>query len=703
VGATIISAISESLISSTILTVSNSGNLLANSSFENGTTNWVHGQTGTSAALTGTANTGSRYAQLSLPGSGSVTQDTLISADNNKNALFYSVSQGQTLTFGGWANVATGNGKVRYTIALYDGNKAAKNFISTPNASSGTWTQLNGSYVVPAGISFVKIYAQIYNPTTTTTGNFDDVYLLVTPPQLQSITVTPSSSSIVVANSQQFTASGNYSGSFVQDITNSVTWGSSSTSVATINTSGLATGQGAGTTTITAASGAVRGAATLNVTATSTLLSISVSPPNPTISGGSQQFTATGSYNDGTTSNITTSVTWTSSNTGVATISNSNGSQGLATTMLPPAEVGYTIITATSGPISGSTRLAVSRPGSLNGSIRHIIVLLQENRSFDNYFGAMGSYRALRGYNDPFDGTPDKAIPDKSGVLVAPFHFKTVCHENTTPSWNASHAYYDRGALDQFMGPYQIASTIDPDNTRAMGYYNETDLPYYYDLTFQFATSDRYFAPVLAPTIPNRMYSVAGTSFGHINDSDTPPSGGYTQKTIFDALSAAGVSWRYYYQDIHHNMLNYFSTYYKIHKSVPISGWYADIQNENTLPSVIFIDRKGDGGADEHPNTNIQTGATDVKQIFDALLQSPSWATSVVIWGFDEPGGLYEHVLPPAALAPEQYPAQAKCHRLEGRLQSVRLPGADDLHIPVGETSFCFAYGSRPHVDLEVD
>jgi phospholipase C len=100
-------------------------------------------------------------------------------------------------------------------------------------------------------------------------------------------------------------------------------------------------------------------------------------------------------------------------------------------------------------------------------------------------------------------------------------------------------------------------------------------------------------------------------------------------------------------------MLNYFSTYYKIRKSVPISGWYADIQNERTLPSVIFIDRKGDGGADEHPNTNIQTGATTVKQIFDALFQSPSWATSIVIWGFDEPGGLYEHVVPPVAVAPD--------------------------------------------------
>jgi phospholipase C len=288
-------------------------------------------------------------------------------------------------------------------------------------------------------------------------------------------------------------------------------------------------------------------------------------------------------------------------------------------------------------------------------NIKHVFFLLQENRSFDNYFGKMGDYRAQRGYTDPFDGLPTNvALPDYSGTkTVAPFHFQTVCHENLSPGWNESHYDVDGGKMDNFMKTSgSVPSTIDPQGTRAMGYYDWTDLPYYYELAFQFGTSDRFFSPVLAPTIPNRMYMFTGTSFGYVRPV-TPPSGGFTQKTIFDALDAAGISWRYYYQDSS-VFLAQFSTWQKDSGKVySISSYYNDIQNPSTLPQVIFIERASQSGYDEHPSNNIQKGAARVKQILDALMASPTWSSSAFFWTMDEAGGMYDHVNPPAAVKPD--------------------------------------------------
>ena len=299
--------------------------------------------------------------------------------------------------------------------------------------------------------------------------------------------------------------------------------------------------------------------------------------------------------------------------------------------------------------------------GSLN-SIEHIIIFVQENHSFDNYFGRLGEYRRQHGFNDSFDGLPlDAALPDRNGDLVKPFHEPTVCVENARTIWNAAHLSVDGGKMDGFVKTVATwsVSSYDPNGTRAMGYYDWTDLPYYYELAAQFATSDRYFASVLTLTIPNRMYLFAGTSFGHIID-DTAPPGGWSHKTIFDELNEANISWRYYVQD---------STLYlsewpnfaqnKTHVT-NISNWYTDVQHPDTLPSVIYIERAGATGLDEHPPNNIQKGAANSKKILDALMKSPSWASSAFIFAFDEGDGLYDHVPPAALPAPDDIPPMLK-------------------------------------------
>ncbi len=143
---------------------------------------------------------------------------------------------------------------------------------------------------------------------------------------LVSIAVTPANPSIPVGVTRQFTASGIYSDGTSRDITTQVTWSSSNPVIATVNGSGLATAVTAGTAaaTIKAASGSISGSTTLTVTS-ATLASLSVTQANPRIPlGATQQFAASGAYSDGTSYDITTRVTWTSSNPSVATV-NSNG------------------------------------------------------------------------------------------------------------------------------------------------------------------------------------------------------------------------------------------------------------------------------------------------------------------------------------------------------------------------------------------
>jgi hypothetical protein len=177
--------------------------------------------------------------------------------------------------------------------------------------------------------------------------------LTVTPATLSLITVTPVNPGIAKGLTKQFTATGTYTDGTSVDITASVTWSSGTIGVAIVNPGGLATGVGVGTSVITATSGSRSGNTTLTVTA-AILQSIAVTPANPSIAIGlTMQFTATGTYTDGTSQDITASVTWTSGTTGVATIINASG---LATAV----SVGTSVITATSGGISGTALAATA-------------------------------------------------------------------------------------------------------------------------------------------------------------------------------------------------------------------------------------------------------------------------------------------------------------------------------------------------------
>ena len=229
---------------------------------------------------------------------------------------------------------------------------------------------------------------------------------------------------------------------------------------------------------------------------------------------------------------------------------------------------GITTAAITSGCRGLSDAPAVSNPpnagqpsGSLN-SIEHIIFTMQENRSFDHYFGKMPEYRRQHNLPDDVDGLPASAsnpARDDPTQLVHAYHLQTECHENLSPAWNESHRHWNRnnptsdtGTLDGFVYVAANYSRANPDGNavdfegkRAMGYYDWNDIPYYYALASQFAMSDRNFCSVMSSTLANRMYLMAGSSFGRISPIyPTPAQVG--ANTIFDLCEKNGISWKIY-------------------------------------------------------------------------------------------------------------------------------------------------------------
>src|SRR6202035_1673658 len=206
---------------------------------------------------------------------------------------------------------------------------SSQNLTSTVNWSSssqGVATISSGGLATGTGVGITTVAASFGTVSGSTT-------LTVAAAALVSIAVTPSAPSIAKGQMQQFVATGTYSDGSSQNLTSTVNWSSSSQGVATISNGGLATGTSVGTTTVAASFGMVSGSTTLTVT-TAALVSIAVTPGNPSIaSGANQQFTATGTYTDGSMQNITGTVTWTSNTSAVATISNAAGTNGLATSV----------------------------------------------------------------------------------------------------------------------------------------------------------------------------------------------------------------------------------------------------------------------------------------------------------------------------------------------------------------------------------
>jgi len=361
----------------------------------------------------------------------------------------------------------------------------------------------------------------------------------------------------------------------------------------------------------------------------------------------------------------------------------------MGTYIVHPTQTTTYIATATdafNNQIQKAATVTVSTGGVSN--LKHIIFMVQENRAFDNYFGVLAQYRVnhqppipgaqLSDVNDLHTLPSNYTIKNPQGQSFGPYHQRTECIENLSPSWDETHYDMDLVGNDwlhltpssQYLMDRFLFTTLsggsgdqyDPTHTRPLGYYDQTDLPFYYELATQFATSDTFYSPNPANTVPNRLYLFAATSYGHGYPPTNPSDPAWQRPTIFRALTTAGVTWRYYYQDNSVFLANWADwNDPQIQGNVRnISEWYnilASPSADQDLPEVVFIERASATGLDEHPDNNVQTGAARVQQILTALLTSSAWADSAFILTYDEGGGLFDHqgpilVTPPDDILP---------------------------------------------------
>jgi len=310
------------------------------------------------------------------------------------------------------------------------------------------------------------------------------------------------------------------------------------------------------------------------------------------------------------------------------------------------------------------------------GNVNHIIFMLQENRGYDEYFGHLPDYWAKNGYPaQTFDAMPsDASNPALDGSTIPAFHMASMCVEHPLQGWKNSHRDFNyddptstTAKLDGFVKDAALVAQMeglhDLEGKRAMGYYTDEDLPYYYFMASNFATSDRWFSPVMAESQDNRMYLMAATSAGHAFDSPR-----VSNKTIFQLLDEHGLTWKIYVTDYVNGDPNQPETNFNsftydspphTQNIVPVSQYLTDVAN-NTLPNVAMIEPGYSSGRDEHPADsptipigNVQVGSAYVSSLMNALMTSPSWSDSVFILTFDEFGGFYDHVAPQPTVSPD--------------------------------------------------
>lgn len=275
--------------------------------------------------------------------------------------------------------------------------------------------------------------------------------------------------------------------------------------------------------------------------------------------------------------------------------------------------------------------------------IQRIIVLMKENHAFDNYFGTFPGA----------DGIPaNVTLPDGAAGTVSPHWINGTSTPDLPHDRADMVASYDNGRNDLFASVAE-ASGAGLGNV-SVGYYDGRQLAAYWSLAANYTLADRYFQSMLGPTIPNRLYSIAGQA-GNLT-SDAVPLGGIDMSTIFDQLQARGITWRYYGD---RSLVSQPVPLYIPHiaadpamtaEVVPLSQLMDDIASDR-LPSVTYIDPKGEFPSQldrsEHPPGDISIGESWTMSVVSAVKASPMWSTTAILLTWDESGGFYDHVPPP--------------------------------------------------------
>ena len=346
------------------------------------------------------------------------------------------------------------------------------------------------------------------------------------------------------------------------------------------------------------------------------------------------------------------------------------------------------------GPSINSIRRArsVAPAGSDLGAVKHVIFLMQENRSFDHYFG---TYKGVRGFSDhaatslgafaqPYAANttlPPLQITTLPPLqILLPFHLDTStglgeCTHDISHDWATQHLSRGDGSLNAFVKTHTSPRNDGPGiGPQTMGYYTRADLPYHYALADAFTICDRYFSSILGPTHPNRLMAMSG-----FIDPDGRHGGPVLTTNMADALFSVnwttvpelleneGISWKTYsgagngYQaglsltGFGDSILPYFAKYRKasspLHKKAFLPTFPHDFTHDvrtGTLPSVSWIIPPN--GYDEHSPAPPGLGARLIDTVLQTLISNPKvWSQTVLFISYDENGGFFDHVPPPVA------------------------------------------------------
>jgi phospholipase C len=333
-------------------------------------------------------------------------------------------------------------------------------------------------------------------------------------------------------------------------------------------------------------------------------------------------------------------------------------------------------------PLNVRTALASPRPrnGGLD-SIKHVVMLMQENRSFDHYYGTLSG---VRGFSDPTAMRisshrsvffqPDPSNPD--GYLL-PYRLNSkITAAQAIPSmsheWVVQHQAWNGGAMDNWV-PAHMASDGATDGQYTMGYFTRDDIPFQFALAEAFTLLDGYHCSVLGPTAPNRHMWMSGTIdpngvAGGPSLTTSGPSNQFTWTTYMERLQAAGISWKIYRQPGNLTGAAAISKWTQFgtaqpgnplfdygDATQPLGQFEYDAMNDQ-LPTVSWI--LPPAGFDEHPAALPAAGATFVAGKIDAIAANPEvWAKTAFILSYDENDGMFDHVLPltPPAGTPDEF------------------------------------------------
>jgi phospholipase C len=282
---------------------------------------------------------------------------------------------------------------------------------------------------------------------------------------------------------------------------------------------------------------------------------------------------------------------------------------------------------------------------------------MQENRSFDHYFGSL---KGVRGFSDRsaiiMQNGNSVLYQPKGTNYVLPYHVTEQCLDDVEHGWTDGLEAWDNGKWDQW---------IPAKGTASLAYYTRDDLPLHYALAEAYTICDAYYCSVLGPTYPNRLYLMTGmidpnrTGGGPALDNSIP-STGFSWTTYPERLQAAGITWKVYQQSNDFFSLNPLTWFVQYKNALPgtplfdrgialvgdvVAAFQSDVAN-GTLPQVSWIIPPW--SRSEHPQYSPSSGEALTKQLLDALTSNPGiYNSTVFILTYDENGGFYDHVPPP--------------------------------------------------------